>query len=118
MDDGETWAISEYQTPGGDVPVMDFLRGLASPAAEQAAALLKLLREQGNRLRPPHSKLVESGIWELRRHQVRIFYTFRPGRRIVLLDGMLKKQDQIPATILKRVRGYLRDLEAREEAGG
>lgn len=98
--------------------MLDFLRSLVSPAAEQAAALLKLLREHGNQLRPPHSKLVESGLWELRRHQVRIFYTFRPGRRIVLLDAMIKKQDEIPAPVLKRLRGYLRDLEAREETGG
>ena len=31
---------------------------------------------------------------------MRIFYTFRPGRRIVLLDGIVKKRDQIPRDVL------------------
>jgi hypothetical protein len=35
---------------------------------------------------------------------VRIFYTFRLGRRIVLLDAMVKKRDDIPPEILARVR--------------
>jgi hypothetical protein len=45
---------------------------------------------------------------------VRIFYVFRPGRRIVLLDAIVKKQNKIPAEALDRVRGYRQDLEARE----
>lgn len=52
---------------------------------------------------------------ELRAHPnpVRIFYIFRPGRRIIVLDGMVKKKDRIPADVLKRVRGYQRDVESR-----
>jgi hypothetical protein len=37
---------------------------------------------------------------------------FRPGRRIVLLDGMVKKQDEISSEVLKRVRGYRQAVEA------
>jgi hypothetical protein len=29
---------------------------------------------------------------------------FRPGRRILILDGMVKKRDKIPTAFLKRVR--------------
>jgi hypothetical protein len=32
-------------------------------------------------------------------------YTFRPGRKIVLLDAMVKKRDDIPSEVLARVRG-------------
>ena len=34
------------------------------------------------------------------------FNTFRPGRRIVVLDGMVKKRQDIPADVLARVRAY------------
>jgi hypothetical protein len=44
------------------------------------------------------------GLFEMRGRQVRIFYTFRIGRRIVLLDAMVKKRDDIPPEILARVR--------------
>jgi len=40
----------------------------------------------------------------MRGRQVRIFYTFRLGRRIALLDAMVKKRDDIPHEILARVR--------------
>jgi hypothetical protein len=66
----------------------------------------------------PTRKLVDAGLFELRGHQVRIFYTFRPGRRIVLLDGMIKKRDDIPRAVLKRVRGYLAEVEALGDEAG
>jgi hypothetical protein len=46
-------------------------------------------------------------------HQVRIFYCFQPGRLIVLLDGIVKKQDRIPPADLARVLGYQREVERR-----
>jgi len=48
--------------------------------------------------------MVETGLFELRGHQVRMFYIFLPGRRAVMLDGMIKKQDGIPSEVLERVR--------------
>ena len=52
-----------------------------------------------------------------REGQIRIFYLFRPGRRIVLLDGIIKKQDKIPRDVLKRVRRYMQEVEIAEEDG-
>jgi hypothetical protein len=42
-----------------------------------------------------------------------MFYVFRPGRRIIVLDGMVKKKNKIPADVLKRVRAYHRDVETK-----
>ncbi len=39
---------------------------------------------------------------------------FRPARRITLLDGMVKKQDNIPTGVLRRVRQYQRTVEAMD----
>ena len=81
----------------------------------EAFALLAALKARGNLLSEPRSSVIETGLLELRGHQVRIFYMFRPGRRIVLLDGMIKKRDAIPREVLDRVRGFKRDLERREQ---
>jgi phage-related protein len=108
----QSWTLHEYATPGGEKPVLGFLQRLEGRNKRDAIALIQLLRERGNQLRPPHSKAVETGLFELRGHQVRIFYMFRPGRRIVLLDGMVKKQDEIPSEVLQRVRGYRQAVEA------
>jgi hypothetical protein len=94
------WLVEEYGTR-----VRDFIRDLTDDRAfKEARALIDLLADQGNRLRPPRSKPLGGGPFEMRGRQVRIFYTFRLGRRIVLLDAMVKKRDDIPPEILARVR--------------
>ena len=68
-------------------------------------------------LQPPRSEPLGGGLFELQAHPrpVRIFYVFQPRRRIIVLDGMVKKKDRIPADVLKRMRGYQRDVESRPE---
>jgi phage-related protein len=115
----QPWTIEEYVAPNGDKPVLAFLLASAGKDKSQAIALLQLVRERGNSLRAPHSKAVDTGLFELRGHQVRIFYMFRPGRRVMLLDGMIKKQDEIPPEVLKRVRAMQQAVAAadRKAAG-
>lgn len=98
------WTIDEYTTEGGESPVRAFISGLSGRDEVEAVALIKLLEERGNTLRPPHSKPLGAGLFELRGNQVRIFYVFRPGRRVTLLHGILKKQDEIPLKEMRHVR--------------
>ena len=46
---------------------------------------------------------------------MRIFYVFQPGRRIVLIDGMLKKRDDIPSAELKRLRKIQETINERKK---
>jgi hypothetical protein len=107
------WRIEEYRTAAGGTPVRAFIAGLEPDAKAEAIALIKLAETLGNKLREPHSKAVGDGLFELRRNQVRLFYIFEPGQIIRLLDGMVKKQDRIPADVLARVRGYQKDARER-----
>jgi hypothetical protein len=75
-----------------------------------AGALLELLRIQGNRLGPPQSKSIGEGLFELRGKQVRLFYVFRSGRRIVVLGGIVKKRSDIPGAVLGRMRRLARQV--------
>jgi len=61
------------------------------------------------------SGILGEGLFELRGKQIRIFYMFLPGRRVVLLDGEIKERGDIPPKTLKRLRGY-RDAVLRWEA--
>ena len=101
-----TWSLRFYQTPGGERPAATFVEQLPEPARAEVAALLAVLRERGNLLRAPHSKALGDGLFELRsvKYAVRVFYMFRPGQQIVLLDGIVKKRDDIPAAVLRRIR--------------
>ena len=98
------WTIGEYATPRGEKPILSFLNSLSIEDQAQAAALIKLLQERGNTLHEPESKALGGGLFELRGRQVRIFFVFRPGRRAVLIDGIVKKRKDIPADVLKRMR--------------
>jgi DNA-binding Xre family transcriptional regulator len=111
-DTGE-WTIEWYTTSAGEQPARAFLEGLTGRHRDEALALIAMLRAHGNGLRSPKSQPVDGGLFELRGFQVRLFYVYRPGRRATLLDGIIKKQETIPADDLKRVRAYQRDLEDR-----
>src|SRR6266849_90465 len=97
------WTIDDYTIASGENPVRTFLSVLQDRDKVEAFALIQLLSERGNTLRLPHSRSLGEGLNELRGKQVRIFYVFRPQRRVVLLDGMVKKRDDIPAAALKRL---------------
>lgn len=79
----------------------------------QALALLQMARKQGNAMRAPHSRALGGGLFEMRGFQVRLFYVFRGEHTIVLLDGMIKKRDDIPAAMMKRLRRMQRALQQR-----
>ena len=117
-----SWTIDEYLTANGENLVLAFLSGLSGKAKAEAIALLKLLQERGNLLSMPHSRPLGGRLFELRRNQVRIFFVFRPGHRITVLDGIIKKQDRIPSRVLDRVRRYQKELVAEDakasEVGG
>jgi hypothetical protein len=113
------WTVQWYTTTAGVKPLKAFLEELEGDEENlaDALALLELLEARGNVLRPPRSEPLGGGLFELRAHPrpVRIFYVFQPGRRIVVLDGIVKKRARIPGDVLKRMRGYQRDVESRIE---
>ncbi len=115
-----TWNLAFYQTPRGERPAAAFVEQLPERARAEVAALLAALRERGNLLRPPHSKALGDGLFELRsvKHAVRVFYMFLPGQQIVLLDGMVKKRDEIPAAVLRRLRLLQSEVLAANRKGG
>ncbi|HTY53663.1 MAG TPA: type II toxin-antitoxin system RelE/ParE family toxin [Candidatus Binataceae bacterium] len=98
------WRIEEHLTAAGQSLIRDFIGGLSSDGRAEAAALIKVLEEWGNTLGMPHSKPLGHGLFELRGRQVRIFYTFLADRRIVLLDGVLKKRSRVPTAVIQRMR--------------
>ncbi len=94
----------------GEHVVRKFVAAIEGVNSDQKA-LLKTLADRGNDLGMPESKGLGQGLFELRGSEVRIFYCFRPGRRIVLMDGMLKKRQDIPDEVLDGLRKLARRIE-------
>lgn len=52
--------------------------------------------------------------WTIDEYATADVYLFRPGRRIVLLNGVLKKQRKVPAEALKRAKRYQTEIRAMD----
>ena len=112
----ERWTVDVYETEAGERPAWSFIARLTGRDRVEAVALVKLLEERGNTLRRPHSGALGDGLFELRGKQVRLFYMFRPRRVVVLLDGEIKKRDEVPKRTLARLRGYQKEVLRRDQA--
>jgi hypothetical protein len=110
------WKVDAYETDGGEALAWSFIRQLEGRNRVEAIALVKLLEERGILLRRPQSGALGDGLFELRGKEVRLFYMFLPGRVIVLLDGEIKKRDDIPARTLSRLRVLHAEATSRGSA--
>jgi hypothetical protein len=117
MQEQAPWTIDTHETERGEKPALAFLQSLEGRNRSEALALVRLLQERGNSLRRPHSRALGGGTFELRGKEVRVFYMFLPNRVAVLLDGELKKRDDIPAKTMERVRRYQAEVLRRNKAG-
>ena len=105
------WSVNEHKTAGRRSHFAEFVAGLTDAKdIKDAAALIGVLRALGNQLREPRSKSLEDGLFELRGTQVRIYYGFLPGRRVVLVGGYVKKRTDTPRNVLRLMRARLKEV--------
>jgi phage-related protein len=106
------YSIEMYQTPGGDYPASDFLKGLPTKVRAKAASWINLLQQEGPNLKRPHADMLSGNIRELRisfgRLEVRILY-FIHEKQIVLTHGFLKKTQKTPPCEIQRAERYRAD---------
>lgn len=112
--------IVYYKDAKDNSPVEEFLIELAksnNPLAEQTLKGLKKLRSKAYH-KEPLSKHLESGLWELRvragTNILRIIYTFRKGKIIILLHIFIKKKQKIFPGEIEIARKRLNELKVKE----
>jgi phage-related protein len=94
--------------------IEDFIAGLDKQTIAKTLRTLDLLERFENHLGMPHSKRIDSGLFELRVRgvkEVRIIYCFHKNA-VVLLYGFIKKSQKIPHRIIGLVKKRLDSLEA------
>lgn len=106
-----------YETPSGKRPIEKFLSRLDRQTRIKVKLSFDALAERGNTLRPPLTKLVRDGIYELRiqvgNNHTRILYFFYSDKRIVLTNGFTKKTNRTPPKELTLALKYKADYEKR-----
>ncbi len=115
----EKWRILFYETPAGNCPVKDFIRGLSATQKATTIEEIDVLEEFGIDLGMPHARPLSDGIWKLRARAAdgltRILY-FTPSkerRAFVLLHGVEKDQRTISDTERKTALKRKKDYEKR-----
>ena len=123
MDKEQTpFTLEYYRLPSGKAPVEEFLSSLNNDMRTKAYASLTVLHRCGNTLKPPLSKSIGGGLFELRIQFdgdiSRIFYFFMVNNTIILTNGYIKKTRKAPRAEIERARKYKADYERRHKKHG
>ncbi len=112
------FSVEFYTSEAGRCPVREFLLELkaSDPGdfAALAAGLAKLRHRQYHR--PPLSKALDSGLFELRhigKLNARVLWFFVRGRRIIAVHGVRNKGQSIASHDMAVVRERMRDWQER-----
>lgn len=108
-----------YKDDKGNNPIEDFLLKLENSNKVLVVKTRQGIEKLRNRLyhKEPLSKYIEPGLWEVRikaRDILRILYTFRKGKIIILLHIFIKKQQKTPEGELEIARNRLKELKREE----
>ncbi|OGH39146.1 MAG: hypothetical protein A3B44_01850 [Candidatus Levybacteria bacterium RIFCSPLOWO2_01_FULL_38_21] len=90
-----SWDIITFETQRGEKPVDEFIKRQQPQARSKIVHNIRLLRQYGNMLGMPHSRMLVGGLYELRirgKEELRIFYCFK--KRTIYLLHVFKKQTQ------------------------
>jgi phage-related protein len=114
------FSIEFYESAAGRCPVREFLDELKAGDPDDFAAILAGLAKLRNRQyhRPPLSKSLGSGLFELRhvgKLNTRVLWFFVKGRRIIAVHGIRNKGQAIPARDLDTARDRMSDWKERNE---
>ena len=114
----EQFEVEFYTKENGSKPAREFLLSLDGKMRANIARTIKLLEENGTRLRMPYSEHLSDGIFELRAKVgsdiSRVLYFFYVGRRIILTNGFIKKQQKMPSEQIALAKRYRADFLSRQ----
>ena len=113
------FTVEFYETVAGKCPVKDFLEELKRTDVDDYTAVVAGLAKLRNRQyhRPPLSKALDEGLYELRhvgKLNTRVLYFFMRGRRIIAVHGIRNKAMKIPTKDFNLATERMRDWLARE----
>lgn len=117
---GAAYAVFVYESSNGKCQVEEYLDQLQSRDRKRITALLLRSAARGPPRNTEKSAAIED-FFEFKAHQVRIFWCYATGKRIVLFHGFTKKSRKTPENELetgRRLCHEVRDDIAAEGVSG
>ena len=111
------YSVDFYEKEDGSRPVEEFISSLDAKLQIRVMRSIELLEDFGPELREPHSKNLKDGIFELRTKCgstiTRTLYFFCIGKKIILTNGFVKKQQKTPTREIDLAKKYRQDYLKR-----
>lgn len=101
--------IMYYTDARGQMPVLDFLRGVTSEERRKTSTYITYLQQRGDQLRRPIAAYLGGKLYELRPKQIRIIYAFL-GQDIIVLHAFRKTTGQVPIQDIRLAQARLAEL--------
>jgi len=105
----------------GSCPAEDFLDTLRPADAAKVMALFDLFVQRFPQpLSREKFKKIEGtpGLFEFKSFQIRLLCFFRPGGRVLLTHGLIKKADRLPSQEIARAHAIQATYDERERSYG
>lgn len=99
----KNWKIILFESSRGEKIVESYLSSQEHSTRAKLVRLIDLLERYGPGLGMPHSKMITTGLYELRvrgKSEIRIFYTFK-GNFVYLLHAFKKHTQKTPGKEIK-----------------
>lgn len=103
------WQIIFFEMRRGEKPVENFIRSLDASTIAKTIHIIDLLEKHGPQLNMPHSRKLNSDLYELRirgKQEVRIIYAFMKDK-IYLLHAFKKQKQKTPIKEIQLALGRL-----------
>jgi hypothetical protein len=120
---GSTFRVEFLKLPDGTMPARSFLDSIVPGNKQykhrlglQSIVELYANSPHGTILNREQFKLVDDGIYEFKRHQLRLFAFYQPGGRLILVDGVQKQSDDLDQADVKRAKRLRDEFVKRESA--
>ena len=118
-DSNPTTDIEFYET-NGKCSVKDFIVDISDEKLkEKTVKNIYQLSVEDKNARPPLSRYIEDGIFELRSKQSsnidRIFYFFVIGNKIVMTNGYIKKSQELDKKEFEKAKRYMNEYLRRKD---
>ena len=114
---GSAYAVFAYASSNGKCQVEEYLDQLSLRHRKRIAALLLRVAESGPLWNTEKSAAIED-FFEFKSQQVRIFWCYATGKRIVLFHGFTKKSRKTPRNELETGRRLCQEVRDEITAEG
>lgn len=115
--DGPKFTIEWYYTEDGKIPALDYFDSLSREDKIKTMDLFKLMATEGKIFNQQKFRNERDKIYAFKPKPHRFVCFFFIGKKIIVTNGFVKKQDNLPHEEKKKAMNYQKDYEKRYNAG-